>query len=249
MGGRGFAWLRWGFIAAMFSCVPVHAAHAQDDDAAPSGSPLLRGTYASGTSQPSTSPPEAQDSDDDDTASGISPPIPSDDPTSETQGEDSLEPAPAAEQRGTVNDGDPNSPAEPAAVIDGDIDAAEKAAPQDGADGSVTEPRDDYDVGLFDNPPAGYDPLLFSDRRSRSLRRQQDDQSPFPPGALRPGRDQGRKLHSLPGIGVRDVLLLQRLSRSPSDWSMDVKPSARLVSNWATNALELRAAGRAELLQ
>jgi hypothetical protein len=104
------------------------------------------GTYDSGPSQPSTVRPDAQDVDDD-AAPGIPPPIPPDDPTSEAQEQDSLEPASKSGQRGVVDDGDPNFPAEPAAVVDGDVDTEEQSAPQDGTDMSAVATRDDGDVG------------------------------------------------------------------------------------------------------
>jgi hypothetical protein len=46
-----------------------------------------------------------------------------------------------------VDDGDPNFPAEPAAVVDGDVDTEEQSAPQDGTDMSAVATRDDGDVG------------------------------------------------------------------------------------------------------
>jgi hypothetical protein len=92
MGDRGFAWLRWGIVAATLSSVPVHSVRAQDDDPARGSQASLRGTYDFGPSQPSTGRPDAQDVDDD-AAPGIPPPVPPVDPTSETQEQDSLEPA------------------------------------------------------------------------------------------------------------------------------------------------------------
>ncbi len=202
------------------------------------------GTYNSGPSQPSTVRPDAQDVDDD-AAPGIPPPIPPDDPTSEAQEQDSLEPASKSGQRGVVDDGDPNFPAEPAAVVDGDVDTEEQSAPQDGTDMSAVATRDDGDVGLFENPPAGYDPLLFQiedlnpytdNRTTRRLFRQE----PYDPVGIKVG---SFVLFPELEFGTSYYSNVFHAPGSPSDWAMDVKPAARLVSNWSTNALEFRAVG------
>ncbi|MES1179745.1 MAG: outer membrane beta-barrel protein, partial [Hyphomicrobium sp.] len=229
-------------VAAALSSAPAQWAHAQDINAAQGSQPALRGTFASETPQPNAAAPSAAETDDDDAAPEVQPAVPQDDGTTVAPDQDNLEPSLKPSE---PDDGDLNFPAEPAPAIDGDVTAAEKPEAQDSTDSSSGGRSDGYDVGIFDNPPAGYDPLLF---QIEDLDRYADN------------RTTGRLFRQEPydpvGIKVGSFVLFPELELgtsyysndfheqgSPSDWSFDVKPSARLVSNWATNALELRAAG------
>ena len=161
------------------------------------------------------------------------------------QDEDSTEPRPAAGQRAAVKDGDLSSPAEPSAPIDGVIDAPEPEAPQDGADPVAIDMRDPEDRAVFDgpieNPPAGYDPLLFQieevepilDRRPERL----FNFEPYDPAGIKLG-----SFIYFPETGIAGAHFNNVFS-SPkplSDNALELKTLSRLVSNWKTHALELR---------
>ena len=146
-------------------------------------------------------------------------------------------------QRRAARDGDLNTQEGPIQDTDGVIASGEPQGPQDGADATVIDTRSPEDIAVFENPPAGFDPRLFQaevdpilDRRPERLFRFE----PFDPRGIRLGN-----FVLLPEaeFGSSYLSNVFRSSRARSDVVFDVKPSARLVSNWRTHALEFRATG------
>lgn len=168
--------------------------------------------------------------------------IPRDDPSLDPEEADPLDPSrPGAGQRQVPRDGDLSWPPAPAEVRDGIVDNREPEPVQDGVDPLTVDTRDPADIDAFENPPAGYDPLLFqiediepvADRRVARLARIE----PYDPIGIRMGSfvlfpevETGSSYYS-------NVL---RSSIADPDVALDVKPSARLVSDWKRHALELR---------
>ncbi|HEY8127110.1 MAG TPA: outer membrane beta-barrel protein [Hyphomicrobium sp.] len=83
--------------------------------------------------------------------------------------------------------------------------------------------------GLFENPPAGYDPLLFQiedlnpytdNRTTRRLFRQE----PYDPVGIKVG---SFVLFPELEFGTSYYSNVFHAPGSPSDWAMDVKPAAR----------------------
>lgn len=152
-------------------------------------------------------------------------------------------PARRAGQRGAPEDGDLSLPRLPEALRDGIVDNRDPALPEDGADPTRIDSRDPDDAALFEQPPAGFDPLLFQaeiepilDRRPARLFRFE----PFDPTGIPVG-----SFVLLPEIETSGVWI-GNVFRSPNDratTALDVRPAARLVSNWRRHALEFRANG------
>lgn len=145
--------------------------------------------------------------------------------------------------RATMRDGDHNFPGEPAEQQDGVFDA-EPPTPQDGADATRIDMRGPEDVAPFENPPAGYDPLLFqiedldpvADRRIGRLYRFE----PYDPAGIKAGGFVVFPEVEVVGIAQRNVL---RAPLAKSDVAIATKPSVRVVSDWSRHALEFRASG------
>ena len=156
-----------------------------------------------------------------------------------------LNPGPAAGQRSVVEDGDPNGPAEPSAPIDGVLDTPEPTAPEDGADTSVVDTRDQDDAALFQNSAPTPDPLLY----------QIEDLDPIVDNRLT-SRFFRQEPYDPVGIQIGSFVLFPELElgssyysnvfhapNALSDVTLDVVPAARLVSNWSRHALEFSATG------
>lgn len=241
MGRRRFAWFILGFAAASLLGAlfgPV-AARAQEKTLP------LRETYSSGPSLPSNGRPAQADLDDAYAAPGVPPPIASDDPGQVPEESDGLDPAPGTGQRAVVEDGDPNFPAEPAQLRDGIIDTEETAAPEDGTDPSVVDTRDPEDIAIFENPPAGYDPLLFQIEDVDPIRdnrtvRHLASLDPYDPIGIQVG---SFVLFPEAEFGTSYYSNVFRAPHAVSDWALDVLPAFRFVSNWDRHALEFRGAG------
>ncbi|CAN1722886.1 polysaccharide biosynthesis protein VpsM [Hyphomicrobium sp. 1Nfss2.1] len=142
-------------------------------------------------------------------------------------------------------DGDPVSVIEEAAVQDGIIDLngpGETAEVQ--AEITEFDLRSPEDIRAFAGEPAGFDPLLL----------QANEQNPV----FSPSNFQGFLLDPYPPIGTKigSFLLFTTLEAnydynsnlfaSPNalgDSSLEVRPAARLASNWSRHAVELRASG------
>lgn len=136
---------------------------------------------------------------------------------------------------------EPLGPADGPEASDGAIDLAEPQAPEDGAD-PTRDTRPPEDLEAFQNPPAGYDPLLFqvedvdpaiTDRRPARLARFE----PYDPIGIRIGSFVLFPELEVGGLWTDNVL------SSPdarSDIAAEIRSTARLVSNWSRHALEFR---------
>jgi len=149
--------------------------------------------------------------------------------------------------RRVARDGDLTVPAGPSAPIDGVMDTGTKPVILDGVDPQAVDTRSDEDRNAFDAPPAGYDPLLF----------QIEEIAPASPSLNRaPTRLFTREPYDPIGVRIGSFVLFPQ-SESGISWSSNVfaspngetdisyvtRPSARLVSNWRSHAIELRATG------
>lgn len=238
MGDRRIAWFTVGMSVALLLSALGEPAHAQerqrpamDSGNAPSGFNRARGT--------------GQDLDDAYAAPGIPPPVPQDDPGEVQPEQDGMDPVPRAGQRPVVQDGDLTADDGPTQLRDGIVDVGEPLPPEDGTDPSTVDTRPPEDVAIFENPPAGHDPLLFQiedidpvrDNRAttRLFRRE-----PYDPVGIKIGTFVMFPELEIGGSWYSNVF---RAPKSLSDKAFDLKPSTRLVSNWSRHALEFRATG------
>ena len=238
MGDPRIAWFSVGFAASLLIAALSAPARAQE---------TLRNTgesNATGPSATSRSRPAVQDIDDSFAAPGIPPPIAQDDPAEVPEEQDGLEPSVRDGQRPVVQDGDPTATTEPPQVRDGIVDIGEPLPAEDGTDPSTLDTRPPEDRAVFENPPAGYDPLLFQiedldpivdNRAVTRLFRQE----PFDPIGVRIGSFVLFPELELGGSWNSNVF---RAPTAVSDEAFDFQPAARLVSNWSRHALEFRAA-------
>jgi len=189
----------------------------------------------------STRRPDGPFPDDSETAPDIGPIIPTDDPTSDPIERDTLFDHPAEGQRPVLRDGDLNYPSEPTQPRDGVLDLPEPDPVRDGVDPLSVDTRSRDDIAAFENPPAGYNPLLFqieevdpvANRRTQELARNE----PYDPVGVRIGTFVLFPEVELGGSWYSNVF---RAPSSEKDIVADFRPSARLVSNWRRHALELR---------
>ncbi len=155
---------------------------------------------------------------------------------------DSLYDQDAADESGTTADIiDGETAATGRETLDGTIDVSEPEAIADGAD-PLRDTRPPADLEPFQNPPAGYDPLLFqvedidpatTDRRPARLARFE----PYDPIGVRVGSFVFFPEAEIAGLWTDNVL------SSPdarSDIAAEIRTTSRLVSNWSMHALELR---------
>lgn len=233
MGRRRGVWFLLGFLAAgLVMGLAGASARAQTMPPVPSG--------------PSTTDlrPTQDGPDDSYAAPGIPPAIPNDDPSTIPEEDDGLDPVPRAGQRPVVQDGDPNA-GEPTQLRDGIVDVGEPLPPEDGTDPSTVDTREQEDIDVFENPPAGHDPLLFQIedidplRDNRTVRRLARLE-PYDPVGIRVGNFVLFPELELSGTHYSNVF---RSPNAVSDWAANVLPSFRLVSNWDRHALEFRASG------
>ena len=239
MGDRRIAWFVVGLATALLVAALNTSARAQD---------TLRNTgesYATGASALSRGRPEAQDTGDSYAAPGIPPPIAVGDPSETPEEQDGLEPLPRDGQRAVVQDGDLGSAPEPVQLRDGIVDVGEPLPPEDGTDPLTVDTRPPEDVAIFENPPAGFDPLLFQiedldpiadNRATTRLFRQE----PYDPIGIKIG---SFVLFPELELGTSWYSNVFRAPAASSDKALDLKPSARLVSNWSRHVLEFRATG------
>lgn len=148
-------------------------------------------------------------------------------------------------QRGVVRDGDPSNPVPGDQNRDGVADIGEPRGPVDGADPSLVDSRAPEDAALFDSPPAGFDPRLFDAEVEPIL-----DRRPLQLYRFEPFTAKGIKVGSfvlLPEAEIATAWFSNvfRSSTARSDTALQLRPSARLVSNWRTHALEFNATGLA----
>ena len=142
-------------------------------------------------------------------------------------------------------DGDPVPVVEAPAPQDGAIDLSEPTALAEGQE-DITEAdiRSPEDIRAFVNEPGGYDPLLL----------EADEINPV----FSPSNFQGFILDPFPPIGTKigsfllfttvesDVDYNSNIFAAPDaegDTALEVRPAARLTSNWSRHALEFRASG------
>jgi len=145
--------------------------------------------------------------------------------------------------RPVIQDGDLSWPREPQPANDGNVQPEEAVPVRDDIDTLSVDMREQEDADAFTSPPAGYNPLLFqiedippiNDRLTRHLFLQE----PFDPVGLRIGTFVLFPEVEIGGSWYSNVL---SSSNAQSDMAFDLRPSARLVSNWREHALEFRAA-------
>lgn len=140
-------------------------------------------------------------------------------------------------------DGDPVSVFEPPQAEDGEVDYGEANA-TDEDDPTLADIRSPEDIAVFAGAPPGFDPLLlqaeqinpvFQDRGVRHFGR-----DPFAPLGVRLGS------FVLFTSVESDVDYNSNLFASPDargDTSLEVRPAARLASDWRTHAVEIRGSG------
>lgn len=162
-----------------------------------------------------------------------------DDDEADALGGDPLADDGEASQAGA--EGEPTQPVDGLTPDDGRITLTETETWDDGADlGSDVRPSEDRDV--FDNPPAGHDPLLFqiedidpiaTDRRPARFARFE----PYDPVGIRIGSFVLFPEAELGGLYNSNVL---GSPQAQSDVAGEIRTQARLVSNWSVHAVELR---------
>lgn len=128
---------------------------------------------------------------------------------------------------------------------DGIADVGEPLPAEDGTDPVTVDTRPQEDIAVFENPPAGHDPLLFQiesldpirdNRATTRLFRQE----PYDPVGIRVGSFVMFPELEIGGTWYSNVF---RAPGALSDQAFDLRPSTRLVSNWTRHALEFRATG------
>ncbi len=168
------------------------------------------------------------------------------DPSRDPQSfDDPLDPSPRAGQRAVVQDGDLTYPSEPAVVHDGLGERPEPVPLRDGIDPTRIDNRTREDIAVFESPPAGYDPLLFQIEdidpvATNRLPRRLAEFEPYDPVGIKLGSFVYFPQIEVSGVTTNNVL---RSSLDSSDIYAEVASEQRLVSNWATHALEFRATG------
>jgi hypothetical protein len=165
-----------------------------------------------------------------------------DEPAAVSEAGDSLYDQDAADESGTAADiVDGETTATERQAADGIIDVSEPEAIADGAD-PLRDTRPPADLEPFQNPPAGYDPLLFqvedidpatTDRRPARLARFE----PYDPIGIRIGSFVFFPEAEIAGVWTDNVL---SSPNARSDKAAEIKTTSRLVSNWSMHALELR---------
>lgn len=229
--GQQVMWFCAGFALSALAAIFVpSSAHAQSQSGYSSGPSTTKGRAG------------APIVDENDTAPDLPAAIPSTDPSADPEELSDDEQRPRTGQRAVVQDGDFNYPTEPAPVVDGALETPPEEASIDGADALIVDQRPAEDIAVFDNPPAGYDPLLFqieelepvADRRTERL----FNFEPYDPVGVRIG---SFVLFPEAEIGAAAYNNVFRAPVKESDIAAEFRPLARLVSNWSTHALEFRA--------
>lgn len=242
-GGRHLVWILLGFLAvsALASFGVITPALAQQPELKPStiDQPAPARVY---TRKDDATQPETFDGD---AAPDLPDAYKASDPTNiREQDDDGLEPGPGEGQRGVILDGDPNYPAERPAIRDGIVDDGEPPEVEDGIDPLKVDTREKDDIAAFENPPAGYDPLLFqiedidpvADRRTKRLSKLE----PFDPVGMRIGNFV--LFPELDSSAVyRSNVFYSPVPRG--DVAFEFKPTMRLASDWNVHALEFMATG------
>src|SRR5262249_475602 len=153
--------------------------------------------------------------------------------------QDGTERVPRIGQIPPQQDGD-LTPPEPTMPEDGIIDTTEPPPQQDAAEAQLFDSQADADATLLANPPARYDPLLFQIedldpiRDNRTVKRL-FTQEPYDPVGIKVG---SFVLFPEVKLGTSYYSNVFHSPGAKSDIALDFQPSVRLVSNWATHALE-----------
>lgn len=219
--------------------------------------PGLRGTtpgsdIASSAGRPTAPSRVRSPADMDDDSQGTSDipsAIPKDDPSADPADEQSDNPdgTTRGAQAGPPQDGDLAFPAEPQPVVDGLVNTTDLPPETDDGRERPLKPGEVDPNGdpFIDNPPAGYDPLLFqiedldplrTDRRPERLAKFE----PYDPVGIKLGSFVYFPVMEVSGVATSNVL---RSPKPSDDVYAEINSVSRLVSNWDTHALELRSTG------
>jgi len=140
-------------------------------------------------------------------------------------------------------DGDFSADEAPSQPTDGDLSSLRTSVPVDGAATRPVDQRDEESRAAFEEPPAGYDARLFDiavapllSERPRQLYRFE----PYTAVGIRVGGFT--LLPSLETSLVHDSNVFEAPS-ADADLAIEIVPTVRLVSNWSTHAVDLRASG------
>lgn len=160
-------------------------------------------------------------------------------------------PLPAG-MRPAVRDGDVGVATDPVTSLDGLVGNEEPPALPDGIDQTKFDTRSPEDIAAFENPPAGHDPLLFQIEEADPLR--QPDRRIARLARIEPYDPIGIRIGSFvlfPEVDLATAYIsnIFRSANPKGDIGIVALPSARLVSNWATHALEFDARGNLSWLQ
>ena len=176
-------------------------------------------------------------------------------PPPQLRSTDGTEDDPEATEDGTpvvpaaASGGDMRSRAEAEAPRDGVIEVETAPPPADAAGDLHRDARTPQEIAAFEGAPAGYNPYLFqiepeplADRRTAELFH------------LEPYTAVGVRIGSFVLFPEAEVAAVanNNVFRSPSpraDSALEVRSAARLVSDWRTHAVELRASGLASFYQ
>jgi hypothetical protein len=146
-------------------------------------------------------------------------------------------------RRRIVTDGDVSESFEPQTPADGVLEPPEAQDIVDDSDPSEWDTRTQEEIALFENPPAGHDPLLFliedidplvTDRRPARLFRLE----PYDPVGIAIGSFVLFPETEINGLWTSNVL---DSPKAQSDVAAEERSKTRLVSDWSVHAVELRA--------
>lgn len=157
--------------------------------------------------------------------------------------DDEAEPQPPTGLRPAARDGAPDQETGPVAEVDGPEGEQAPYENPDGSNSVAWDARSPEDVAVIERPPAGYDPELhraelspLTDRRPERLYRFE----PWQPRGIRVGSFTAFPVVEVGGAWVSNLF---RTQPARPDQAFELRPALRLVSNWRTQALELRAVG------
>ena len=242
MGDRRLAWFTIGLSVALMLGALGAPARAQG---------VPRTSSESTATSPLRGRPPAPDIDDALPAPAVLPQnsqVDTGDPDAGQENLDGLDPASIpqrAGQRPIVQDGDLSADQGPAPVRDGIVEIGEPLPAEDGTDPATVDTRPPEDLAVFENPPAGHDPMLFQIEEIDQIRDNRATtrlfrQEPYDPVGIKIGTFVMFPELELGGSWYSNVF---RAPNAASDIAFDLRPSTRLVSNWSRHALEFRATG------
>jgi hypothetical protein len=235
-------------LATLALCAEPGSAQTPPPRGAPADGLVLPGRAVAPT-RPADAIPVGSPMDEALPSPDLRPAIAEDDPTADPVDrllDDTVRPGDG--ERAPVVDGDLTLPEERTPLRDGIVDVGEPAPPVDGADPMLIDSRPREEAELFqsiENPPAGFDPLLFqiedidpllTDRRPRRL----FTREPYDPVGVRIGSFVYFPEVEVAGEATSNVL---RQTPAASDVAAEMRTRARLVSNWSVHALEFNATG------